>query len=285
MATLLALRRRIRSVRNSQKITRAMKTVATAKFRKAQRSTLEGRPAWHLLPEIVARLAAWAGPDAHPLLDVREERRAEVVVVTSDKGLAGAFNSNLIARAHALVAGKRAAGIETRLVVLGKKAANHFRKLSLPIDRLRAERTDKMTAEEVGDLAEFLMQQYAFQRVDAVEIVYNEFHSILAPRMTVFRLLPLAEPERGLPPDWEPAGAGLLTALLPRYVEAQVRHALAESQAAEQAARMMAMENATKSAEDFIADLTLALNKIRQASITKELLEIMTAVEALKEGA
>jgi F-type H+-transporting ATPase subunit gamma len=285
MPTLIALRRRIRSVRNSQKITRAMKTVSTAKFRKAQRMAFEGRPAWHLLPDIVARLAVWAGPDAHPLLDVRKERRAEIVVVTSDKGLAGAFNSNLLVRAHALLAEKQAAGVAARLVVLGKKASNHFRKLRYPIDRLRAEHTDRMTAEEVRDLAEFLMQQYAFQRVDAVYLVYNEFHSIVAPRLTVFRLLPLAEPERGLEPDWEPPGPGLLTALLPRYVEGQLRHALAESQAAEQAARMMAMENATKSAEEFIVDLTLVLNKIRQASITKELLEIMTAVEALKQGA
>jgi len=285
MPTLLTLRRRIRSVRNSQKITRAMKTVATAKFRKAQRATLEGRPAWHLLPDIVARLAAWAGPDAHPLLDVREERRVEIVVVTSDKGLAGAFNSNLLVRAHALLAEKQAAGVAVRLVVLGKKASGHFRKLRYPIDRLRADHTDRMTPDEVRDLAEFLMQQYAFQRVDAVYLAYNEFHSIVAPRLSVFRLLPLAEPERGLEPDWEPAGPGLLTALLPRYIEGQLRHALAESQAAEQAARMMAMENATKSAEEFIVDLTLVLNKIRQASITKELLEIMTAVEALKPGA
>jgi F-type H+-transporting ATPase subunit gamma len=289
MPTLIDIRRRIRSVRNSQKITQAMKTVSTAKFRKAQRTVLEARPYWHLFPDLIGQIAAWAGHEAHPLFARRKERRAEVVLIASDKGLAGAFNANLFARVQAFLREKEAAGVAPRLVVLGKKAVQVFRRQPWPLDRSRAERTDKLEPEEVRELAEFLMRLYVFQRTDAVYLVYNEFRSIIAPQIAVVRLLPVAGPEAGaagrVAPDWEPERPALLRSLLPRYVESQLHHALAESQAAEQAARMMAMDNATKNAEELISDLTLFLNKVRQAGITKELLEIMTAVEALKQGA
>jgi len=289
MATLIDLRRRIRSVRNSQKITQAMKTVSTANFRKAQRTVLEARPYWHLFPDLVGRIAAWTGREAHPLFARREERRIEVVLIASDKGLAGAFNSNLFLRVQAFLEEKQAAGAAPRLVVLGKKAVQVFRRQPWPIDRSRAEHTDKLGPEEIRELAEFLMRLFVFQRTDAVYLTYNEFRSIVAPQLAVCRLLPVEAPEAGTPggvaPDWEPEGPVLLRALLPRYVESQLHHALAESLAAEQAARMMAMDNATKNAEELITDLTLFLNKVRQAGITKELLEIMTAVEALKQEA
>jgi len=286
MPTLIDLRRRIRSVRNSQKITQAMKTVSTAKFRKAQRTVLESRPYWHLVPDLVGRIAAWTGPESHPLFARREERRVEVVLISSDKGLAGAFNSNLFLHAQAYLREKEAAGVAPRLVVLGKKATQVFRKQLWPVDRSRAENTDKLQPEEVRELAEYLMRLFIFQRTDAVDLVYNEFRSIVAPKLAVVRLLPVAGPADaavgGVAPDWEPEAPPLLASLLPRYIESQLYHALAESQAAEQAARMMAMDNATKNAEELISDLTLYLNKVRQAGITKELLEIMTAVEALK---
>lgn len=283
MPTLIGLRRRIRSVRNSQQITQAMKTVSMAKFKKAQRHVLESRPYWHVFPEVAARLAALAGPDGHPLLAERREARIEVVVVTSDKGLAGAFNANLLARTQAFLR-ERSGTIETGLVLVGKKAVNAFRRSGLRIDRSYAERTDRLDREALRELAGFLMRLLALQRVDAVYIAYNEFKSIAGPRIVVDRLLPVAAPTAGpppVPPDWEPEAAGLLEAVLPLYVESQVLHALGESQASEQAARMMAMDNATKNAESLIDDLVLVLNKIRQATITKELLEIMTAVEAL----
>ena len=283
MPTLIGLRRRIRSVRNSQQITQAMKTVSMAKFKKAQRHVLESRPYWHVFPEVAARLAALVGPDGHPLLAERSEARIEVVVVTSDKGLAGAFNANLLARAQAFLR-DRAGTAETGLVLVGKKAVNAFRRSGLRVDRSYAERTDRLDRDAPRELAGFLMRLFALQRVDAVYIAYNEFKSIAAPRIVVGRLLPVAAPAAGpapVPPDWEPEAAGLLEAVLPLYVESQVLHALGESQASEQAARMMAMDNATKNAEALIDDLVLVLNKIRQATITKELLEIMTAVEAL----
>ncbi|MGZ5498963.1 MAG: ATP synthase F1 subunit gamma [Candidatus Aminicenantales bacterium] len=287
MPTLIDLRRRIQSVRNSEQITQAMKTVSTAKFRKAQRTVMEARPFWHIFPELMNRLAYWAAAGTHPLLLRRDEKRIEVIVITSDKGLAGAYNSNLLAAADAFLAGK-AKSAEVRLVLVGKKATVHFRKGPYPVDRTFGDRTDRLSREELRDLAEEIMRDYAFQKIDAVYIVTNEFKSILAPRIMTHQVLPiepLAGPETSATwlPDWDPAAARLAGFILPLYVESQIHHAFHESQAAEQAARMMAMDNATKNAEELIDDLVLQLNKIRQAGITKELLEIMTAVEALKQ--
>ena len=285
MPTLINLRRRIRSVRNSQQITQAMKTVSMAKYKKAQRLVFESRPYWHVFPEVAARVASLAGAEGHPLLAERREMKAEVVIVTSDKGLAGAFNANLLAEAQSFIREKLRT-VAPGLVLVGKKAVNAFRRTRLRVDRAYSERTDKLGRAEVQDLAGFLMRLYALQRTDAVYLIYNEFKSIVAPRIVVDRLLPVSVPPaaggtREAAPDWEPEVAGLVAAVLPLYVESQVLHALGESQAAEQAARMMAMDNATKNAEDLITDLVLVLNKIRQATITKELLEIMTAVDAL----
>jgi F-type H+-transporting ATPase subunit gamma len=301
MPTLIDLRRRIRSVQNSAQITQAMKTVSTAKFRKAQRTVQEARPFWHLFPELMNRLAYWAASGSHPLLLRRDEKMIEVIVVTSDKGLAGAYNSNLLAAAEAFIREKEKAAVAglpspgpgktgVRLVLIGKKAVNFFRRHPHPIDRTFGDRTDRLGRAELRDLSEFLMRQYAFQKIDALYIVTNEFKSILAPRIMTHKVLPL-EPDAGkeasaaLLPDWEPGERRLAGFLLPLYVESQIHHAFHESQAAEQAARMMAMDNATKNAEELIDDLVLQLNKIRQAGITKELLEIMTAVEALSQKA
>jgi len=288
MSTLIDLRRRIKSVQNSRQITQAMKTVATAKFRKAQRTVQEARPFWHLFPELMDRLAYWASASAHPLLLRREERKVSVIVITADKGLAGAYNSNLLAAADAFIA-EKSGKAEVRLVLIGKKAANHFRRCPYPADWVFGDRTDRLTRPELRDLAEDLMRRYAFQEIDAVTIVSNEFKSILAPRIMTHRVLPLApapgtEAAAALPPDWEPEERRLAAFLLPLYVESQIHHAFHESQAAEQAARMMAMDNATKNAAELIDALVLQLNKMRQAGITKELLEIMTAVEALKQN-
>jgi F-type H+-transporting ATPase subunit gamma len=288
MPTLIDLRRRIHSVQNSEQITQAMKTVSTAKFRKAQRTVQEARPFWHLFPELMSRLAYWASAGTHPLLLRRDEKRIEVIVITADKGLAGAFSSNLLAAADAFIAGKEKTA-EVRLVLIGKKAVGFFRKHPHPTDRAFGDRVDRLSREELRDLAEFLMREYAFQRIDAVYIVTNEFKSILAPRIMTHRVLPLepapgTEASAALLPDWEPGAGRLASFLLPLYVESQIHHAFHESQAAEQAARMMAMDNATKNAEELIDALLLQLNKIRQAGITKELLEIMTAVEALKKN-
>ena len=285
MPALIDLRRRIRSVRNTQQITQAMKTVSTAKFKKAQRAVLEGRPQWHELPGLLEKVASWAGRQVSPLLDRRDEKKIEVLVVTSDKGLCGAFNSNLLAKAQAFLR-QKSPDCEIGLVLVGKKAVNAFRKQRYAVHLAYAEKVDKLGLGELKEIADFLIRQYIFCRADGVYLVYNEFKSILSPRLTITRLLPIQEKDKGTAPvsyapDWEPDQERLLRSLLPLYVETQVAHSLYESLAAEQAARMMAMENATKNAEELINDLVLVLNKIRQASITKELLEIMTAVEAL----
>jgi F-type H+-transporting ATPase subunit gamma len=292
MPALIDLRRRIRSVRNTQQVTKAMKTVATAKYKKAHRRIVEGRPHWHTAPALIDRLARQAGPGAHPLLAVRPERAVHLVVFTSDKGLCGAFNSNLLARASAL-AEEKAPASRVNLVLVGKKAVNFFRRQPYPVEMAYPDRVDRLGGDELREIARSLTRSFIFLETDAIYIAYNEFKSVLAPKISVLRLLPLAGDEIPMTgdasaarpetlPDWEPGAPELLASFLPRYVEDQILHAYYESQAAEQAARMMAMDSASKNAEDLIDDLTLLLNKVRQAGITKELLEIMTAVEALK---
>jgi F-type H+-transporting ATPase subunit gamma len=286
MAILIDFRRRIRSVRNTQQITKAMKSVSAAKFKKGQRAVIEGRPQWHQSPEMLAQILRWTGTGIHPLFYVRDEKKIHVIVITSDKGLCGAFNSNLLTKTMAFVQ-EKAERCKVSLVLIGKKAVNFFKKRPYRLDSAFSEHVDKLEIRELRSIARRLMQLFVFQETDAVYVAYNEFKSILAPRITIAKLLPVAadeSPDRAgvAPPDWEPAAATLVDTLVPQYIENQLCHYFFESQAAEQAARMMAMENASKNAEELIKDLILILNKIRQAGITKELLEIMTAVEALK---
>jgi len=284
MPVLIDIRKRIRSVRNTQQITQAMKTVSTAKFKKSQRAVLEARPYWHSSPDLLSEVVSWAEREVHPLLMEREEKNIEGVVITSDKGLCGAFNTNLLEKALSFFE-EKALYSQVNLILIGKRAVTFFKKHPFPVDRAYSEKVQKLTLEDLEEMAQFLMRLYVFNKTDAVYVAYNEFKSILSPQVTITRLLPLSPQEREaqevLPPDWEPEAGSILNSLLPFYIENQIRHFFFESQASEHAARMMAMDNATKNAEDLISDLTLVLNKIRQASITKELLEIMTAVEAL----
>ena len=290
MPALIDLRRRIKSVWNTQQITQAMKTVSSAKFKKAQRTVLEARPFWHTFPSLIQRAILWRENVRHPLLEKREEQKTIVAVITSDKGLCGAFNANLLAEAAEFCAEKSKTS-DLRLVLIGKKAVMFFKKYPYLVERSYADDTQKLTREDLEDLVQFLIREFSLVRTDAVYVVYNEFRSILAPHIILYKLLPVeiqkkgAEKKEGLPfgliPDWEPEAKTFLETLLPLYVQNEITHFFSESIAAEHAARMMAMDNATKNAEDLIGDLTLELNKIRQASITKELLEIMTAVEAL----
>jgi F-type H+-transporting ATPase subunit gamma len=261
-----------------------MKTVSTAKFKKSQRSVMEARPHWHNSPDLLSEVVSWAEREVHPLIMDREEKKIKGLVITSDKGLCGAFNTNLLEKALSFFE-KKAQRSQVSLVLIGKKALSFFRKHPFPVDRAYSEQGQDLTSGDLKELAQFLMRLYVFNRTDAVYVAYNEFKSILSPRVTVTRLLPLSPPEgeahEVLPPDWEPEAGSILHSLLPFYIENQIRHFYFESQVSEHAARMIAMDNATKNAEDLVSDLTLVLNKIRQASITTELLEIMTAVEAL----
>lgn len=285
MPALIDLRKRIRSVRNTQQITKAMKTVSTAKLRKAQRAVLENRPYSNSFSDLLDHVVFWTEEYLHPLLEERDEKRVEALVITSDKGLCGAFNSNLLEKTLSFLK-KKAHSSEVNLVLVGKKAFSFFKKHPFFIEKSYTDDVDKLSFTDIQEISRHLVDKYVFQKVDAVYVAYNEFKSILAPRLMISKLLPLVPPEivgeqRLLAPSWEPEALRILNFLLPLYVKIQVYHYFIESSAAEHAARMMAMDNATKNAEELIDDLTLVLNKIRQASITKELLEIMTAVEAL----
>jgi F-type H+-transporting ATPase subunit gamma len=291
MPTLIDLRRRIKSVKNTQQVTKAMKTVSTAKFKKAQRVIIEGRPHWHGAPALVWDAARWTEGRGHPLLLPREERRVHVIVLTSDKGLCGAFNSNLLNRVQEFL-DEKSKTAAVRLIVIGKKAAHYFKKQAFPIDRILGDKTDQLGEGVLGSIARQMVRLFLFQETDAVYLAFNEFKSVLSPRINIKRLIPVVPPEQPLHhnhpggtvvPAWEPGLRGVLDAWLPLFIEDQLGHAYYESQAAEQAARMMAMDSASRNAGELIHKYFLVMNKIRQAGITKELLEIMTAVEALKK--
>ena len=286
MSTIIDLRRRIQSVRNSQQVTQAMKTVATSRYRRAQRQVVARRPFWHTLPELVISLTQEMSLEEHPYLQVRPEKKVVAVIITSDKGLCGAFNSNLLTTAASFLNEKRK-NSQLAIIPIGKKAVNFARNLPWPVVASYSDGVEKKITAISRSLNQYIDYEFTRQNVDAVYVLYNEFRSIAAPRITISRLLPVTADSSGQPggqlePLWEQRASTIINYLLKFYLQAQVEHSLLESQAAEQAARMMAMENASRNAEELISDLVLLLNKMRQAAITRELLEIQTTVEALQ---
>jgi F-type H+-transporting ATPase subunit gamma len=289
MATLQDIRRRIRSVQSTQKITRAMKLVAAAKLRRAQERILEARPYARSMARLVGALARGLGEDKHPLLARRAGPRKLYVVITADKGLCGAFNANLLRRAAELLRGSPA---DTAAVwALGRKARDFFRRRPWPVRGERIGVLDRLSFAHARDLAGALMQSYLEDEADEIWLVFNEFRSVAVQRVVVQRLLPIEAPEGAEPAAagveylYEPDAATILAALLPRHVEVQVYRALLESAAGEQGARMTAMEAATKNAQEMIGLLTIQYNKARQERITKELLDIVGGAEALRVSA
>jgi len=255
MPTLIDLRRRIKSVKNTQQVTKAMKTVSTAKFKKAQRVIQEGRPYWRGTPALIWDASRWTGGLGHPLLLPREERRVHVIVLTSDKGLCGAFNSNLLARVQEFL-DEKSKTAAVRLILIGKKAVHHFRKLAFPVDRAVGDKTDKLEENALRDIARELMRLFLHQETDAVYLAFNEFKSVLSPRLNIKRLIPVVPPELALH-HVQPGGSssrpgsrvpGRPGRAASRFIEDQLGHAYYESQAAEQAARMMAMDSASRNA-------------------------------------
>jgi len=290
MATLQDIRRRIRSVQSTQKITRAMKFVAAAKLRRAQERIVEARPYAIKMAELVQVLGRGLGEDKHPLLARREAVRPLYVVVTADKGLCGAFNSNVIRRALDLLRGRPADAMA--LVAVGRKSRDFFRRRPWPLRVERVGLLDRLTFEQARELAQELIQAFLAAEVDEVWLVFNEFRSVAVQKVVVERLLPIESPaaeEAGEGPGveylYEPDPATILGALLPRHVEVQVYRALLESAAGEHGARMTAMEAATKNADEMIGQLTMQYNKARQERITKELLDIVGGAEALRASA
>ncbi|OLC12891.1 MAG: ATP synthase F1 subunit gamma [Candidatus Rokubacteria bacterium 13_1_40CM_69_27] len=290
MATLRDIRRRIRSVQSTQKITRAMKLVAAAKLRRAQERILAARPYAGKMAELLGNLVSAAGRNGapHPLLEQREGPRRQIVVITADRGLAGAFNSNIIRQALALIRESRQPDVT--LVVVGRKGRDFYRRRQWAIKRQMVGFWDRLAFSHAQELADFFMQQYLDGEVDEVHLIYSEFRSVAVQRPRRQQLLPIPRGEagaEGAPVDYiyEPSPEAILGDLLPRHVRTQVFRALMESLAGEYGARMTAMEAATKNASEMIDVLTIQYNKARQEKITKELLDIVGGAEALKQGA
>ena len=283
MPSLKDLRKRIGSVRSTQQITKAMKVVAAAQLRRAQEAAERARPYAAKLTEMFAAVVGGLSEEAHPLLARREENRIDLIVLTSDRGLCGGFNANLLRQSEAF---QREHGERTtRLMLVGRKGLDHYRRQRVePL----FERTGvlKVPALEVARaLAEHVTTRFAADESDAVYLVYSRFQSAIAQVPTVVRLLPVDAPvEDASSVDYifEPPRPELLAKLLPRYIETRLLQALLESIASEFGARMTAMDNATRNASEMIDRLTLSMNRARQSAITTELMEIVSGAEALK---
>ncbi len=282
------MRRKIASIKSTQKITNTMKLVAAAKFRRAQNDILLLRPYAYKMHEMASSLALRANPELHPLLAKKEEGRILLVVVTSDRGLCGGFNANILHRAERFVQEKGVEGREVFLVTVGRKVRDHFKRR--PEYQVVRVFTDffmkKVDYSDAAMLAELVTAEFVNGKYDAVYVIYNEFKSAIRQEVTVERLLPI-EPmevrEKEVVVDfiYEPSPQEILNELLPLHFKTQVYRVFLESYSSEQGARMTAMDNATKNAEEMIDTLTLKYNKARQASITEEILEVVAGAEAL----
>jgi F-type H+-transporting ATPase subunit gamma len=284
MPSLIDIRRRIRSVKNTQQITKAMKMVSAAKLRRAQDRTISARPYGSLLRKVLGNVAAAVAGDEttaqNPLLARREERHVLLVVITGDKGLAGAFNTNLIKAATRFVHEHSGARITFELI--GRKGRDYFRKREVAVSGEAIGLAAKVKYEDTAAIARRAMEMFRKEEIDAVYLVYNEFKSVVSQKMTLSRVLPADLPEQAAPVDYifEEPPAEMLDTLLPKYVEMEFYRALLESAASEHAARMTAMDSATSNASDMIDSLTLAMNRARQAKITKEIIEIVSGAAA-----
>ena len=283
MPSLIDIRRRIRSVKSTQQITRAMKLVSAAKLRRAQDRVLAARPYSRELAKLLADVARSAKTDerlVHPLLAERPPARIQLILITADRGLAGAFNSTLIKAAQQFL--WEHAGKHVEMETVGRKGADFFRKRRAVMSGERVGVTEKANYALAADIAKNIIARFAAAEIDAVYLLYNEFKSVMSQRLVVNRILPVE-----LPPEagaieyiYEQPPAQLLDKLLPRYVEIAIYQALLESGAAQQAARMTAMDAATSNASDMIDNLTLYMNRVRQASITREIIEVVSGAAA-----
>jgi F-type H+-transporting ATPase subunit gamma len=290
VATLRDIQRRIRSVQSTQKITRAMKLVAAAKLRRAQERILEARPYASKMAEVLSGLALRCDTKAHPLLARRETGRKVLLVITADKGLCGAFNSNIIRRSLEILRGA-IGDVQFSLTVVGRKSRDFYRRRPYTIRSEYVNFFDKLAYDHAAQMAQDIIRAYVQEECDEVELVYNEFRSVTSQRVKVETLLPIRPLEgpgdgAAAPLDYlyEPSPPAILERLLPKHVETQVYRALMESLAGEYGARMTAMDNATRNAAEMIDMLTLQFNKARQEKITKELLEIVGGAEALRQA-
>ena len=294
MANLRDIKRRITSVQSTQKITSAMKMVAAAKLRRAQEAIEQARPYAVRMRSTLEEVSQGTLEETHPLLEVHEARKSlEVVVITSDRGLAGAFNSAVIKAADQVLEERAGAFEDVGLTLLGKKAGDYYRRRRASEITLDEAIDGDVTYEKAADVARELARRYVAGELDEVVLVFSEFVSTMTQTPVVSQLLPFTPPEsteggsaeggdESLPYEIEPDPETLLAALVPKAVEIEVFRALLENQAGEHAARMTAMESATKNTEELIESLTLEYNRARQAAITSELVEIVTGAQALE---
>jgi F-type H+-transporting ATPase subunit gamma len=288
MATLKAIRKRISSVRNTQQITKAMKMVSAAKLRRAQEAAVAARPYAEKMTELLKNVAARVSGEAHPLLQVREEKKIDLVLFTSDRGLCGGYNTNLIRAAETFVR-QHAGATEIELILVGRKGGDYFRRRRANIAERYTDILYKAPDELAGEIAQKLIARFLAGETDAVYILYSRFRSALSQVPTLEKLLPVAltetreaEAQQQTEYLYEPGVEQLLASLLPRVTGVAVQRALLEATASEHGARMTAMESATGNAAKMIGSLTLQMNRARQASITRELMEIVGTAEALK---
>jgi F-type H+-transporting ATPase subunit gamma len=284
MPSTIDLRRRIRSVKNTQQITKAMKMVAAAKLRRAQERMMSARPYAAALRQVLASISTRVDMSKHPLLATREqENKVLLLIVTADRGLAGAFNTNIIRAAQNAITEK--GWQEVELLPVGRKALDFFKRRTWPIRRQATQVYQALSLETARDIATAFTEDFLSGEFDAIYVVYNEFKSIIAQRVTLERILPLprewsADDAPAVEYLYEPSPEAILSDLLPKHIEFQLYRILLESAASEQGARMTAMESATKNASEMISHLTLTYNRIRQASITKEIIEIVSGAAA-----
>jgi F-type H+-transporting ATPase subunit gamma len=289
MPTLLDFRRRIRSVKNTQQITRAMKFIAAARLRRAQETAVSLRPYAGGIREILrSAMSRIENPEQFPLLAERPEERVLVLVTAGERGLCGAFNANVLRRAFDFLREK--SGKSAEVIAIAKKSRDAFRKRSWQIARDYVDVTSRADLGKAKEIAAEVMKIYEAGGADSVYLIYNEFKNVMMQTLRVEKLLPLersalAAPEKGAVPSssgdavdyiYEQPAAEIFNKLVPRYVEMQIYRMLAESSAAEHAARMTAMESATSNASDVIEALTLHMNKVRQAAITREIIEVVS---------
>ena len=284
MANLKDIRDRIKSVKSIQKVTKAMKMVAAAKMRRAQENMEKARPYNHRLVEIIQHLLPSVDRSMLPLLEVREVKRIAYVVVTSDRGLAGSFNSSILRKAHNDIDefGKQ----NVDIFCIGKKAKDYFKSRKYNIIASYSDFWSDLNFNQSMKIGSTIVNHFLDLSVDEIRVTYNEFVNVATQATVSEKLLPIELNDDELSHTdflYEPSKDRIVKSLIPRYLNAQVWKYLLESYASEQAARMVAMENATTNSEDMIKNLTLEFNKARQAAITTEMLEIVSGAEALKE--
>lgn len=288
MASLQNIRRKTASVKNTQKVTKAMKMVAAAKLKRAQERILAARPYAQSMESVLRNLSARVSRDRYPLLKEREVKRVGLVVVTADRGLCGAFNANILRSAQLFIREQESLGRTVSLSLIGRKSRDFFQRRNIPHRRLWMQFMERLDYSHAVEIGEDLVKGYLEGEHDEVHLLYNEFRSVMSQNVASLKLLPIrpSETDRGFSGEYlfEPSEEEVLEILLPRYIQVQMFRALLESAAGELGARMTAMDSASRNAKEMIGKLTLLFNKTRQAAITKELMDIVGGAEAQKGG-